>query len=337
MLKKFCVAALGLAIFALPPVCQAQAGAGSENVQQLKIIDTADGQEVSAETMADKLTGYDVIMFGEFHDQRVLHELEADLLEVLLQKIPAANAHTSGNIEQPDIAVQAKMAAQSGEAEENFGGKTSLVLSMEMFERDVQPQLNSYLAGDISEEAFLAQARPWPNYNTDYRPLVELARLAECDVLAANVPRYFAAQYAKSGNLDGLNKEWMAEKTYTPEGAYKERFFQAMEENSAAGGMALPPSRYQAMYQAQCLKDDTMAESISRYMEAHPSALVYHVQGEFHGSSHLGVAQKLQALQPQVKIAVIAPVKREKAVSDAEFAEEYRQWGEFLLIFTPEE
>ena len=58
-------------------------------------------------------------------------------------------------------------------------------MTLEMFERDVQPLLDQYLAGNISEKNFLDGARPWDRYTTDYRPMVELARVHGWPVIAA--------------------------------------------------------------------------------------------------------------------------------------------------------
>lgn len=284
---------LGLALAAMPFISEAEAGSS------MRMIDTKTGSEVCLSEMAEDLGSYDAVMFGEFHDQPALHELEVQLMSALL-------AHRQ------------------------------LALSLEMFERDVQPQVDAYLADSISEKQFLSESRPWENYVNAYRPLVELAKERSCRVLAANVPRHYAAQYARSGNLEGLDKAMMAEHTYAPEGAYKERFFEVMAENVSKGGMTVPESRYQAMYQAQCLKDDTMAESISRYMSRHPEQLIYHVQGEFHGSGHLGAAQKLEALHPGIRLAVIAPVKREAGQSDEALLAKFRHFGEYLVIFAAE-
>ncbi|UQT38864.1 ChaN family lipoprotein [Acidaminococcus intestini] len=51
-----------------------------------------------------------------------------------------------------------------------------LVLSLEMFEKDVQASLDAYLAGRMTEMEFLKVSRPWPNYERDYRHLVEFAK-----------------------------------------------------------------------------------------------------------------------------------------------------------------
>src|SRR5690606_11678254 len=70
---------------------------------------------------------------------------------------------------------------------ERTGGR--VVLAMEMFERDVQPVLDDYLAGRIDEETFLKGSRPWGNYRTAYRRLVETAKREGLPVVASNAPR----------------------------------------------------------------------------------------------------------------------------------------------------
>ncbi|MBP2630476.1 MAG: hemo-binding uptake, Tiki superfamily, ChaN [Firmicutes bacterium] len=51
-----------------------------------------------------------------------------------------------------------------------------------------------------------------------------------------------------------------------------------------------------------------MAESIAHYIKQNPAKKVLHVQGDFHSHNRLGVVEKLQALEPTLKIGVITPV-----------------------------
>ena len=108
----------------------------------------------------EDLMGYNVIFFGEEHGSRTDHVAELTVLAELAERDPR------------------------------------LVLALEMFERDVQDTLNAYLAGTISEDVFLDRSRPWPNYQQDYQPLVEFAKLKGIPVIAANVPRRVAAAVA---------------------------------------------------------------------------------------------------------------------------------------------
>eukprot|EP00966_Prymnesium_polylepis_P309848 7159234-Prymnesium_polylepis.1 len=60
-----------------------------------------------------------------------------------------------------------------------------------MFEADVQPIVDEYVSGFIREEDFLMDARPWANYEQDYRGLVEFAKREALPVVAANAPRRY--------------------------------------------------------------------------------------------------------------------------------------------------
>lgn len=83
------------------------------------------------------------------------------------------------------------------------------MLSLEMFERDVQTVLDEYLRGLIREADMLQDARPWANYDKDYRPMVEFARAHGIPVAAANVPRrYVGAVGRAEGTL--ASRAWPA-------------------------------------------------------------------------------------------------------------------------------
>src|ERR1043165_7150785 len=76
---------------------------------------------------------------------------------------------------------------------------SSITLSLEMFERDVQQSLTPYLNGSLSESESLAQSRPWERSVTDYRPMVQLARARGWPVVAANAPRPMASAVSRAG------------------------------------------------------------------------------------------------------------------------------------------
>ena len=251
-------------------------GAGSASAAQFS---DAKGQELTAAQLAQKLAKYDVVFFGEYHDQGEIHKSEAELLEAL-HKIK--------------------------------GDK--LALSMEMFEADNQEKLDGFLAGSLSEADFLATSRPWPNYKTDYAPLVNFAKEHNMPVVAANVPRFLAAHVAKNNastaGIDAQYQKWLPKHTYAPEGAYKDKFYAQMHSPEAP--MQMPPARLAAVYAAQYLKDDKMAESIAAFSDAHKQMQVLHINGCFHSDAHLGTTQKLEALRPKLKVAVITPLERKQ-------------------------
>lgn len=267
-------------------------------------IDGAAQKAVSTAEMLDGLKEYRVIFFGEFHDSQPIHDAELDVLKGL---------------------------------HDLHGDK--MVLSMEMFERDVQTTMDDYLAGTLSEELFLSQSRPWPQYMTAYKPMVEFAKEKGIPVLTGNIPRRMAAAYAKARSLDGVAA---ADKRYLPKvhaagsDAYRTKFAATMAGmNDMPGGMKVPEAMIQPMFMAQCLKDDAMAESIAEYLDVHGDAIVYHVVGNFHSEGHLGAVEKLHGLRPDLKIAVINAVHYDPAAeSAADAASAHADGGEYLALET---
>ncbi len=302
MLKLLVLAAV-LCFFSLLSAVRASA----QDADTAVFVQSRTAQPVSLAAMTDDLAGYDVVIFGEFHDSQPIHDAELAVLKGLYEKHGA-----------------------------------NLVLSMEMFERDVQPIMNEYLAGRITEGEFLAASRPWPQYETAYRPLVEFAKTHHVPVLTGNIPRRMAAAYVKSKTLDTVadqDAQYLPKVHRAGSSAYREKFAAVMQGmNTAADGMKIPPQMVQPMFMAQCLKDDAMAESIAQYRQQHPQAVVYHVVGNFHSAGHLGMAEKLAWLQPQTQIAVIDTVHYDKlndTIRDIALAN--ASGGEYLALETAHE
>lgn len=199
---------------------------------------------------------------------------------------------------------------------------------------------DQYLNNEISEEDFLKNSRPWPNYKTDYKPLIEFAKENELTVVAANIPRRYASMISKQGlnALDSLSQEekkFVTKKHIVFEDEYKERFIKTMKEEMAhssemPAGMMM---NLDLIYAAQCIKDDTMAESILKYQRIPPRRKVIHFNGDFHSRKHLGTAQKIQVLEPMLKVAVITLISCEDEFT---WEDEDLLEGEFLILFKEE-
>src|SRR4029453_18551991 len=192
--------------------------------------------DIDFAALVQRASGADVVFVGENHDDPETHRLELGLIEAI---------------------------GRSGRP---------VILSLEMFERDAQPLLNDYLAGRMSEADFLAKSRPWDRYITDYRPMVELAKAKGWPVIASNVPRPMASAIGRKGlaaldTLTPLEPTWAARDIKCPEDAYRVRFMETMRGHGSGGaapapGDTLPTAAAARFYLAQCIKDETMAESI---------------------------------------------------------------------------
>ena len=198
--------------------------------------------------------------------------------------------------------------------------RSRVILSLEMFERDVQPMLDDYLAGRMSEADFLARSRPWDRYTTDYRALVMLARARGWPVLASNVPRSIAGAVSRRGlaaldTLPATSRAWVATDISCPHDAYFARFADEMKGHPARGGGASEGDPAEALaltnrfYVAQCVKDETMAESISRAIaRAGDGSIVVHFTGAFHSDYRLGTVARTLRRNPDTRILVITAV-----------------------------
>jgi uncharacterized iron-regulated protein len=274
------LAALALPLVQSPPVPAPAPPAVFEYVPQ-RVYDTRQKGFSDFEGMLADLARADVVFVGEQHDDPNTHRLELAVLEGLLRR------------------------------------RVPLVIAMEMFERDVQPVLDRYLAGTITEEQFLKDARPWPRYATDYRPIVEFARVHHIAVIASNVPRRIASDVSKSGMaaVDGLGADRGLAARDLPcpaSGPYYNRFLEAMGGHPSpdAPNAAEIRARNDRFYAAQCLKDETMGESIADAFEksAGRHATIVHVNGSFHSDYAQGTAAAARRRLPGRRVAVVSVV-----------------------------
>ncbi len=269
------LALVSLPLCAVPQTAPQDTATGGGNY---KIYD-ASGQPATLDQVVAAMMQHDAIFIGEIHNDPTAHQLELQLLQ---------RAHDRLAIE-PDKS-----------------NARALVLSLEMFERDVQSVLDEYLAGLIQERHFLAASRPWNNYQTDYRPLVEFARTHAVPVVAANAPERYVNRVGRLGRdalkpLPPLALSWLAPFPYgAASPAYAAKF------NAVMSGGGMGPHGNPFLLDAQALRDATMAYSIAEELKRQKHPLVLHVNGGFHSEGRLGTPEQLRALRPQTRVLVLA-------------------------------
>jgi uncharacterized iron-regulated protein len=183
--------------------------------------------------------------------------------------------------------------------------RPNLAIAMEMFERDTQTVLLQYLTGFIDESGFLARARAWPSYARDYRPIVEFAKANGLVVLAANAPRALARRAAKEGVGTVLGDPNVARETSAPDDDYREAFVEAMKGHPGSTADTL-----QREYAAQCLKDDTMAETVIDHIRERRGEgdrpLVVLVCGQMHSDYRRGAVARIASRMPELVVRVLS-------------------------------
>ncbi len=316
-----------LAILVLPSVAAAQHGASAavaatEGVD-FRVYDGEGRPKLLADVVAS-MDGADVMLVGESHDDAVGHVVEARLLYGAAQRVGA----TSDDPERP------------------------VILSLEMFDRDVQDVLDEYLQGLITEGDLLKSARPWDNYGTDYRPLVEFARTHHLEVLAANAPRRYVNRVLRLGpeSLDALSPE--AKRSLPPlpypgpSDAYTSQWNALMKRMAAEARQAADSARdpadsaaadegmgaHEMKYalDAQALWDADMAYAITQALDARPGAFVLHVSGAFHVERGTGIPEDVQRYRPGTRVVTV--VIDPTADVDTFVESEDKGLGDFVVL-----
>ncbi len=232
------------------------------------------GKEIKTDKLVKELADYDVVFFGENHNNSINHWLQLKITEALFEK-------------------------KNGQ----------LILGAEMFERDNQSQLNNYLNGIYDAKTLKDSARLWNNYATDYKPLVDFAKEKKLKFIATNVPRKYASQTAKEG-LESLNKLSEKDKTYIAQLPIKVTLeTPGYPEMKKMMGDHAEGTKVMNFISAQAIKDATMAESILKNSE--PGKTFIHYNGNFHSKEFGGIYWYIKQKNPNLKMAVISVFESE--------------------------
>lgn len=244
------------------------AQAKAQNYEAFQIFDSK-GKKVSVEKMMKATTGKEYVFFGEYHDNPISHWLQLETTAYMFKK--------------------------SG---------TNLQLAFEMFEQDQQQLLDDYLNGKVSAKEFKDSCRLWPNYKTDYKPLIDFAKDSSLYCIASNVPRTYANLLFKSGRaaldtLSDLEKSWIAPLDFTIDTTLSQ-YAALLEMASHMGGGNL--------MEAQALKDATMAHFILKYKKE--NNVVLHMNGAYHSDFYQGIMWYIRQKDKEAEILTISTVSQ---------------------------
>ncbi|MFC5077170.1 hypothetical protein VTH8203_00638 [Vibrio thalassae] len=263
--------------FALLSGCAANTSSADKNTSESNHVlsfydyqfNSPEGAAISLNALPTAILDAEVILVGEWHTHPGIHRFQTDLLKALINN------------------------------------DANVALSMEQFTRDKQPVVDDYLASEIGEQVLIKQGNAWPNYESDYRPLVELAKASQIDVIASNAPKSIVRCIGRQGlsyldKLDSKERSFIAKNIDTSSSPYKDKFMASMHHGDA--------EQTKKQYAAQLAWDATMAESIVDYIAQHPNSQVMHIAGKFHTEQALGTAAQIKQLNPALNVVVITPV-----------------------------
>jgi uncharacterized iron-regulated protein len=228
-------------------------------------IYNAKGKEISYSKMMATLSKQDIILFGELHNSALAHWLQVEVTKELATK-------------------------------------RALQLGAEMLEADDQNAVNLYLTDSIDQKGLDTLARLWPNYKTDYAPLVNYAKQNKLEFIATNIPRRYARLVNKGGfealdTLPAIEKSYVAPLpiAFDAELPTYESILEMMGEHGT-------PS----LVKAQASKDATMAHFILKNYKT--GKLFIHYNGAFHSDYYEGIGWYLKRQSPTLNYSTISTV-----------------------------
>jgi len=254
------------------------------------------GKSSGYKELLKETSSANLVFFGEIHDNSLCHWLELQLAKDLYA---AKGSH--------------------------------LVMGAEMFETDNQLLLNEYVTRQIiRKKDFEAEAKLWPNYKTDYAPLVDFARENKIKFVATNIPRRFAAIVNFNGfeGLDSIlaNERGLMASLPIP---YDSSLNCYQNIARATEGMA---HMGMSLAEAQAMKDATMATFILKNT-AIDSSIFLHFNGSYHSDNYEGIVwmakQYLRRGNFSPKIITIATVEQ-KDLDELEKTNEGK--ADFIIV-----
>jgi uncharacterized iron-regulated protein len=270
-----------------------------------KIYSTKLAKEVDISDIVERMKDYDVLFYGEEHNDSVTHYLENKIFETLYQTY-----------------------------------NSNITLSMEMFDRDVQPIMHEYLTSDVREKNFKKDARVWSNYK-DYRPMVEFCKINKLDVVCANAAGRYSNLVGRKGqkalmDLPLESKKYFAPLPYdTASGKYYEKLVGLFDNGKEKKKKQSANPNYEpfSLVMAQSLWDATMAFSIADYLERNSTKKVFQVNGRFHSDEGFAVVTQLKKYIPKVKTLVISSGS-DKSFPNIDWGK-FDNQGDYIIITDP--
>ncbi|HBX50105.1 MAG: iron-regulated protein [Bacteroidetes bacterium RIFOXYA12_FULL_35_11] len=262
--------------------------------KQAYLLYDKSGNIVQYSAMVEQLKNADIVFFGEQHNDPIAHWLQLEVTKSLFEL-----------------------------------KKENLVLGAEMFESDNQLIMDEFLSGIINEKKFEDEVRLWPNYKTDYRPLVRFAKENKLKFIAANIPRRYASLVADKGfeGLNSLSNE--AQKYVSPLPIDYDQNLACYKSMLNMGGMGKGSQSKMSMDnlpKAQAAKDATMAHFILKNWSK--GKLFIHYNGTYHSDNFESILWYIKKQNPNIKMMTISSVTQADILK---LNDENKNIGDFIL------
>jgi uncharacterized iron-regulated protein len=250
------------------------------------------GAKLAYNQMTEQIKESDIILFGEIHNNPIVHWLQYEVSKDLL-----------------------------------INNGQNIVFGAEMFESDNQLLINEYLKGLVTAKQLEDEGKMWNNFKTDYKPLLDLAAEYQVPFIATNIPRRYASLVSKKGleSLNSLDED--AKKCITTLPIVVDMSlpgYQNMLSMMGSGHGSMSNMSPENFVKAQAAKDATMAHFILKNYSTGKTFI--HFNGSYHSDDFEGIVWYLKKQNKELKIMTISSVEQElineldaKSINKADF------------------
>jgi uncharacterized iron-regulated protein len=189
-----------------------------------------------------------------------------------------------------------------------YAQNRSLILAMEMFPREVQPILDQYINGSISEEVFLKEANWDQNWGYPfalYRAILTWAREQQIRIIGLNAPREIVSKISQSGlsSLTVSERDRVARDFHLNDQAHREYIRQQFHHHPKGH-----ISDFDTFLEAQLAWEETMAETLAETATSSPPQVqIIVLIGKGHISDRVGVP-RLTYERSEQDYRTVAPI-----------------------------
>lgn len=248
-------------------------------------LDAAEPRRIDAGTLLREIAQRDVVLLGEQHDSAEDHAWQ-------LQTLAALHLLRPG-----------------------------LVIGFESFPRRVQPALDRWIAGELTQQQLLEQAdwdKVWRFPPALYLPLFEFARLNRIPMVALNVEHALNEAITTRGwdAVPEAQKEGVS-RFAAASAAYEEMLYQVYLAHGRNDANGNKPERndpaFRRFIESQLTWDRAMAEALAARtrVDSGRAPLVVGIAGSGHLRHRYGIAHQLEDLGVRA-VATLLPSERDE-------------------------
>jgi uncharacterized iron-regulated protein len=261
---------------------------GPQQIENGQIIHLFHHKTITQEQLYDQLSKKQVVLVGETHNDLHHHKVQLKIIQALKKR------------------------------------HENLAIGLEMFPQHLQPQLDRWVADELTREDFL-KVVDWDNiwgFDAElYMPIFRFARDEQIPLIAMNIKR----EVVKEVRLKGVDGVDASIRQQLPQIAPASRkYSMVLREVFDSHPMMSKMGKFDNFVQAQQVWDGVMATQISKWSEQNPNGLVIGLAGSGHISFGHGIPHQLKS-QGIDNIATVLPWNTGEEWADQSIADYV--WG----------